>query len=60
MSQTAITFAFEQWKAKEAVNGSRVVLDEFVFANVPSLDAGKPIDRKEGCRRRARLYTARQ
>lgn len=48
MSQTAITFAFEQWKAKEAVNGSRVVLDEFVFANVPGLDAGKPIDRKEG------------
>ncbi len=48
MSQTAITFAFEQWKAKEAVNGSRVVLDEFVFANVQGLDAGKPIDRKEG------------
>lgn len=48
MSQTAITFAFEQWKAKEAVNGSRVVLDEFVFANVPGLDASKPIDRKEG------------
>lgn len=48
MSQSAITFAFEQWKAKEAVNGSRVVLDEFVFANVPGLDAGKPIDRKEG------------
>lgn len=48
MSQTAITFAFEQWKAKEAVNGSRVVLDEFVLANVPGLDASKPIDRKEG------------
>ncbi|MBI6183823.1 phage tail protein, partial [Serratia proteamaculans] len=48
MSQTAITFAFEQWKAKEAVNGSRVVLDEFVLANVPGLDVSKPIDRKEG------------
>ncbi len=48
MSQTAITFAFEQWKAKEATGGTRVVLDEFVFANVPGLDPNKPIDRKEG------------
>lgn len=48
MSQTAITFAFEQWKAKEAIGGTRVVLDEFVFANVPGLDPNKPIDRKEG------------
>ncbi|WP_410200121.1 phage tail-collar fiber domain-containing protein [Enterobacter hormaechei] len=47
MSQTAITLAFEQWKASQAVTGEAVLLDEFVFANVPGLDATKPIDRKE-------------
>ncbi|WP_411696578.1 phage tail-collar fiber domain-containing protein [Enterobacter pasteurii] len=47
MSQTAITLAFEQWKASQAVTGKSVLLDEFVFANVPGLDATKPIDRSE-------------
>lgn len=47
MSQTAITLAFEQWKASQAVTGESVLLDEFVFANVPGLDASKPIDRNE-------------
>lgn len=47
MSQTAITLAFEQWKASQAVTGESVLLNEFVFANVPGLDASKPIDRNE-------------
>lgn len=47
MSQTAITLAFEQWKASQAVTGEPVLLDEFVLANVPGLDASKPVDRKE-------------
>ncbi|HCL5589207.1 TPA: phage tail protein, partial [Enterobacter cloacae] len=47
MSQTAITLAFEQWKASQAVTGEPVLLDEFVFANVPGLDVSKPIDRSE-------------
>ncbi|MEH3577419.1 tail fiber protein [Enterobacter cloacae] len=47
MSQTAITLAFEQWKASQAVTGESVLLDEFVFANVPGLDATKPVDRSE-------------
>ena len=48
MSQTAITLAFEQWKASQAVTGEPVLLDEFVFANVPGLDTDKAIDRNEG------------
>lgn len=47
MSQTAITAAFEQWKAQQAANGQVIVLDEFVFANVPNLDVNKPVDRAE-------------
>ncbi|WP_447743059.1 tail fiber protein [Enterobacter asburiae] len=47
MSQTAITLAFEQWKASQAITGEPVLLDEFIFANVPGLDATKPIDRNE-------------
>ncbi|WP_426759405.1 tail fiber protein [Enterobacter cloacae complex sp. 403K5] len=47
MSQTAITLAFEQWKASQAVTGEPVLLDEFVFASVPGLDTSKPIDRNE-------------
>lgn len=47
MSQTAITFAFEQWKAQEAATGQLVVLDEFVLAYVPGLDHTVPIDRAE-------------
>lgn len=48
MSQTAITLAFEQWKASQAVTGESVLLDEFVFANVPGLNTDKAIDRNEG------------
>ncbi|MEN3260719.1 phage tail protein [Sodalis endosymbiont of Spalangia cameroni] len=47
MSQTIITTAFEQWKAREAAEGTPVVLDEFVFAQVPGLDPTAPIDRNE-------------
>ncbi|MFW5390972.1 phage tail protein [Yersinia sp. 2544 StPb PI] len=47
MSQTAITFAFEQWKAQEAAAGKTVVLDEFVLAYVPGLDHTVPINRAE-------------
>ena len=42
-----ITIAFEGWKAQEAASGKAVLLDEFVFANVPNLDPTKPIDRNE-------------
>lgn len=48
MSQTVITSAFEQLKAQEAANGGVVILDEFVFANVPDLNITDPIDRGEG------------
>ncbi|EPB0561143.1 phage tail protein [Escherichia coli] len=47
MSQTAITLAFEQWKAQQGATGEPVVLDEFVFANVPGLNPDVPIDRNE-------------
>ena len=47
MSQTAITLAFEQWKAQQGATGEPVVLDEFVFASVPGLDPDVPIDRAE-------------
>ena len=38
MSQTAITLAFEHWKAQQGATGEPVLLDEFVFANVPGLN----------------------
>ncbi|GDX05723.1 phage tail protein [Buttiauxella sp. A111] len=47
MSQTAITLAFERWKAQQGANSQPVVLDEFVLANVPGLDPSLPIDRNE-------------
>ena len=47
MSQTAITLAFEQWKAQQAATGEPVLLDEFVFALVPGLDPELPVDRSE-------------
>ncbi|WP_333892368.1 phage tail protein [Atlantibacter subterraneus] len=47
MSQTAITLAFEQWKAQQAISGDPVLLDEFVFANVPGLDTSSPVSRTE-------------
>ncbi|MFL3496418.1 phage tail-collar fiber domain-containing protein [Citrobacter portucalensis] len=47
MSQTAITLAFEQWKAQQGATGEPVLLDEFVFANVPGLNPDIPVDRSE-------------
>ncbi|ELE2680423.1 phage tail protein [Salmonella enterica] len=47
MSQTTITLAFEQWKAQQGATGEPVLLDEFVFANVPELDPDRPVDRNE-------------
>lgn len=47
MSQTAITLAFERWKAQQGATGEPVLLDEFVFANVPGLNPDTPIDRSE-------------
>ncbi|MGZ0010410.1 phage tail-collar fiber domain-containing protein [Providencia hangzhouensis] len=44
---SVITLDFEHWKAQEAATGSPVVLDEFVFANVPGLDPALSIDRNE-------------
>lgn len=48
MSQSAITLAFERWKANATEAQQPVILDEFVLANVPNLDPSKPIDRNEG------------
>lgn len=47
MSQTAITLAFEHWKAQQGATGEPVLLDEFVFANVPGLNPDTPVDRSE-------------
>ena len=47
MSQTAITLAFEHWKAQQGATGEPVLLDEFVFANVPGLNPDTPVDRNE-------------
>ncbi|EKY2068385.1 phage tail protein, partial [Cronobacter sakazakii] len=47
MSQTVITLAFEQWKAQQGVTGEAILLDEFVFANVPGLNPDAPISRSE-------------
>ncbi|WP_050111628.1 tail fiber protein [Yersinia kristensenii] len=48
MSQSIITTAFEQWKAREAAGGNTVVVDEFVLAFVPGLNPNAPINRSEG------------
>ncbi|MEB2410383.1 phage tail protein [Enterobacter asburiae] len=47
MSQTVITTAFEALKAQQAAANIPVVLDEFVFANVPNLNITDPIDPAE-------------
>lgn len=44
MSQVAITKAFQDWKAQQAINNTPVTLDEFVFAYIPGLDITKPVD----------------
>ncbi|MGP9420630.1 phage tail-collar fiber domain-containing protein [Ewingella sp. AOP9-I1-14] len=48
MSQAVITKAFVEWKARQAIDNQPIVLDEFIFANVPGLDVSKPIDNAEG------------
>ena len=47
MSQVAITKAFQDWKAQQAINNTPVALDEFIFAYIPGLDFDKPIDVNE-------------
>ncbi|WGL57675.1 phage tail protein [Kluyvera intermedia] len=44
MSQVAITKAFQDWKAQQAIDNTPVTLDEFVFAYIPGLDITKPVD----------------
>lgn len=48
MSQSVITRAFVEWKAQQAIDNKPVVLDEFVFANVPRLDITNPIPDTDG------------
>ncbi|EBF0339492.1 phage tail protein [Salmonella enterica] len=38
MTQSVITSAFEQLKAQEAAGGQRILIDKFVFANIPGLN----------------------
>ncbi|PHM64435.1 NgrE [Xenorhabdus stockiae] len=44
---SVITTDFEKWKAQQVAAGQPVVLDEFVFANVPDLDPTQTISRDE-------------
>ncbi|EOV0286241.1 phage tail protein [Salmonella enterica] len=48
MPQTTVTSSFNRYKAQEAAGGRRIVLDEFVFANIPGLDASQPPTDTEG------------
>lgn len=48
MPQTTVTSSFNRYKAQEAAGGRRVVLDEFVFASIPGLDASKLPGDSEG------------
>ncbi|ECT8451238.1 phage tail protein [Salmonella enterica subsp. enterica serovar Thompson] len=38
MAQSIITSAFEHLKAQEAAGGNRIIIDQFVFANIPGLN----------------------
>ncbi|HAG1966210.1 TPA: hypothetical protein G8R56_004478 [Salmonella enterica] len=38
MAQSVITSAFEHLKAQEAADGNRIIIDQFVFANIPGLN----------------------
>lgn len=38
MAQSVITLAFEHLKAQEATGGNRIIIDQFVFANIPGLN----------------------
>lgn len=40
MSQTAITLAFENWKAQQGATGEPVLLDEFVFCQCAGFKPG--------------------
>ncbi|PHM64215.1 hypothetical protein Xsto_03238 [Xenorhabdus stockiae] len=44
---SVITLDFEKWKTQQVAAGQPVVLDEFVFANVPELDPTQTISRDE-------------
>ncbi|WFQ78520.1 phage tail protein [Xenorhabdus sp. SF857] len=44
---SVITTDFEKWKAQQVAVGKSVILDEFVFANVPGLDPAQAIRRDE-------------
>lgn len=48
MAKSVITNAFIRLKAQQAAEGTPVVLDEFVFANVPGLDPETPVSPDEG------------
>lgn len=48
MSQAVITKAFVEWKAKQAADNQPVVLDEYIFANIPGLDSSIPVSNTEG------------
>ncbi|EJK9763747.1 phage tail protein, partial [Salmonella enterica] len=39
MAQSVITSAFERLKAQEAAGGNRIIIDQFIFANLPGQDA---------------------
>ena len=58
MSQTAITAAFEQYKAQQEAATATVDLNEFVLALVPNQDADLPIDRNEGLPSQAHIVFA--
>ncbi|EFJ5377836.1 phage tail protein [Escherichia coli] len=47
MAKSVITSAFIRLKAQQAAEGTPVVLDEFVFANVPDLNPETPISPDE-------------
>ncbi|EDW4547642.1 hypothetical protein ABN97_001223 [Salmonella enterica subsp. salamae] len=38
MAQSVITSAFEHLKTQEAAGGNRIIIDQFVFANIPGLN----------------------
>ncbi|WP_052705710.1 phage tail-collar fiber domain-containing protein [Xenorhabdus doucetiae] len=44
---SVITLDFEKWKAQQVAAGNAVILDEFIFANVPGLDPSQDISRSE-------------
>lgn len=59
MAKSVITSAFIRLKAQQAAEGTPVVLDEFIFANVPDLNPETPVSPTKPCRLKIRLFTAR-